>query len=214
VTDATGAGQRQMFTWIAGLGDQLRASADFAGLAELRPVPRGSSPILVCGMGGSAMAGSLLADGWPQLARPVLVHRDSGLPDWVGPQTLVIACSYSGQTAETLAAATEARRRGASLVAVTSGGRLAALAGGEGGAAFPAVVLPGGQPPRTALGASLGALLHLLHRLGELPDPAPGIAAAVAQVAARPRVGRPAGGGGGARRRPASWRMTWRVVSR
>jgi glucose/mannose-6-phosphate isomerase len=134
-------------------------------------------------MGGSAMAGSLVADGWPPLALPVLVHRDEGLPDWVGPDTLVVAASYSGDTAETLAAVAAARRRGCPLVAITSGGGLRGLAaGGTGGAGFPAVIMPGGQPPRTALGASLGALLHVLHRLGLTPDPGPAIVAAAAQL--------------------------------
>lgn len=190
-------GQRQMFAWIAGLAEQLRRSGDLPGLDGVSRPARPPAQVLVCGMGGSAMAGSLLADGWPELALPVLVHRDEGLPAWVGAGTLVIACSYSGDTAETLSAVAEARRRACPLLAVTSGGRLAALAGGEDGEAFPAVILPGGQPPRTALGASLGAQLHLLHRLGLLPDPSPGIEAAVAQAAGGALVefvdGRPGG---------------------
>ena len=42
--------------------------------------------------------------------------------------------------------------------------------------------VPGGQPPRTALGASLGAQLHLLAALGLLPGPQPALAAAAAQL--------------------------------
>ncbi len=172
-----------MFAWIAGLADQLRDSRTFAGLDLVVPPTVPPAQVLVCGMGGSAMAGSLLADGWPGLQRPVLVHRDYGLPAWAGPDTLVIACSYSGDTAETLTAVAEARRRGCSLAAVTGGGRLEALAAGEDGDSFPAVIMPGGQPPRTALGASLGAHLHLFHRLALLPDPSAAVALAADQAA-------------------------------
>jgi glucose/mannose-6-phosphate isomerase len=181
VNDQLLPGQRQMFAWIDGLPAQLEQSASFAGLERLAPLAKRPARVLCCGMGGSAMAASLLADGWPGLALPVDVWRDEGLPVWADADTLVIASSHSGDTAETLAAVTEARRRGCPLVAVTSGGQLAALAAGQdGGAPFPAVLLPGGQPPRTALGASLGALLHVCGRLGLLPDQTVAIAAACA----------------------------------
>lgn len=179
-----------MFRWIAGFPGQLRATADAPGLAAVRPLAHRPNQVLVCGMGGSAMAGSLLADGWPGLEVPVFVHRDDGLPSWAGPETLVLACSFSGETAETLAAVAEAQRRGCSLAAVTSGGRLLGVARGDGEAqGFPVVVIPGGQPPRTALGASLGAQLHLLSRLGVLPDPGAAIDEACTHVESGRYVG-------------------------
>ncbi|HOX26697.1 MAG TPA: SIS domain-containing protein [Candidatus Krumholzibacteria bacterium] len=172
-------GQRRMFAWIAGLPGQLRQSGRLPGLDTVRPPRERPAQVLICGMGGSAMAGSVVADDWPGLAVPVRVWRDAGLPAWAGPSTLVVACSYSGATAETLAALAAARGRGCPVVAVTSGGPLLSAARGEdGGPGFPAVVVPGGQPPRTALGAALGALLHVLARLDLLPDPSLEIAAA------------------------------------
>lgn len=181
MSDQVRAGQEQMFRWIAGLPEQLRNSAGFPGRDRIAPLDHLPAQVLVCGMGGSAMAGSLLADGWPHLAVPLLVHRDVGLPAWVGPRTLVLACSYSGNTAETLAAVTEARRRACPVAAVTSGGALLDLARRDG---LPVIQMPGGQPPRTALGASLGAQLHLLAALGLLPDPTADIAAACEQASA------------------------------
>lgn len=174
-------GQEQMFAWIEGLPNQLLAARRAPGLSEVEPLAVPPRQIVICGMGGSAMPGSLLADGWPGLQHPVFVHREPDLPAWVGPQTLVLACSYSGTTHETLDAVAEARRRGCPVAAVTSGGRLLELARDDG---LPAVELPAGQPPRTALGASLGAQLHLLAALGLMPDPTDDIDAACAQAAA------------------------------
>lgn len=176
-------GQRQMFAWIEALPDQLAASGGLPGLDSLQPLPAGPWRILCCGMGGSATAAGLLADGWPGLAAPIFVWRDDGLPEWADPHTLVIASSYSGDTAETLGAVAAARRRGCPVVALTSGGALLAQGSGDAGEpGFPVVHLPGGQPPRTALGASLGALLHGLHRLGLLADPTAQIEAACSHV--------------------------------
>jgi glucose/mannose-6-phosphate isomerase len=173
-------GHDRMLAWVAALPDQLRAAATLPGIADVRPMADAPAHVVLCGMGGSAAAGGLLPLLWPGSPLPWTVHRDEGLPAWAGPRTLVIASSYSGETEETLAAVAEARRRGCALAALTSGGRLAALAREEG---FPLLTLPGGQPPRTALGYSFASLLHLLHRLGLATDPAPGRAAAAAHLA-------------------------------
>lgn len=86
------------------------------------------------------------------MAVPVIVNRDYVLPEFVGPDTLVFAVSYSGNTEETLSAYEEARLRGASVVAVTTGGRLGELAGRDG---VPLIGVPGGispgQPPAFCL---------------------------------------------------------------
>ncbi len=186
-------GQERMAAWVAALPAQLRDAAALPGVAAVAPLAAAPAQVVLCGMGGSAAAGSLLPLLWPGRALPWSVHRDAGLPVWAGPQTLVVASSYSGETEETLAAVAEARRRGCAVAALTSGGRLADLARRDG---LPLVSLPGGQPPRTALGYSLAALLHLLHRLGLAADPAPGLAVAAAHLErGEPAVwdGRPAG---------------------
>ncbi len=117
--------------------------------------------VLVCGMGGSAMAGdvarSILRD---RLGVPMEVVRDPAIPAWVAPGTLVLAVSYSGNTWETLRAARTARQRGARVFAITSGGALADEARAAG---WPLFSLPSGYSPRAALGwmvvpVAMGAL--------------------------------------------------------
>jgi glucose/mannose-6-phosphate isomerase len=116
--------------------------------------------IVMVGMGGSAAGADLLAACAAETADvPILVHRGYGLPATAGREALVIASSYSGDTAEVLSAVEVAIARRVPTVAITSGGALAALAGAHG---LPRVALPAGLMPRMALGylvfPALGAL--------------------------------------------------------
>ncbi len=182
MTDKPDAGLARMVSLVHDWPAQLRAGAALPGLAAVQPLARPPRQIVFCGMGGSAMSGALLPLLWPGSPRPWFVHRDEGLPPWVDADTLVIASSYSGETAETLAAVATARARGCPLAALTCGGRLASRAAENGG--FPVVTLPAGQPPRTALGFSFAGLLHLLHRLGLGQDPTVALLAAAAHLEA------------------------------
>ena len=138
--------------------------------------------VLVAGMGGSAIGGDLLAALARDLATiPIFVHRNYGLPAWAGPQTLVLASSYSGNTEETLSSAAEAFRRGAPLVAVTTGGELARRAS-EWGASLLSFHYP--AQPREALGYSFLLLLGILVRLDILPDMSPEVEESIAVLEA------------------------------
>src|SRR4051812_16442525 len=99
----------------------LTASAE-AGLDRLVELGRPRA-VVVAGMGGSGIAGDVLAAiAAPTAQVPVVVSREPGLPGWVGAADVVLAVSCSGSTQETLAAADEAIRRGAALVGVGAAG--------------------------------------------------------------------------------------------
>ena len=134
--------------------------------------------VVVLGLGGSAIGGDLLrglvAGECPV---PLIVHRDYGLPAFVDAHTLVIASSYSGNTEETLDGFDEAHRRGARLLAVTTGGALAERARGWG---IPLYLFDYKAQPRAALGYSLFSLLGIVQRLGFVRDKSSDAAEAVA----------------------------------
>jgi len=120
--------------------------------------------IIICGMGGSAIGGDLLAsyvaDRCPV---PIIARRDYGLPAWAeGEQVLVVCSSHSGNTEETLEAFRAALERGCSLLALTTGGKLRDLAVEHGTDCW--IFEHEGQP-RTAIPYSFGLLLALLDRL-------------------------------------------------
>jgi glucose/mannose-6-phosphate isomerase len=126
--------------------------------------PRPPENVVVSGLGGSAIGGDLLATLLaPSSGVPVVCVRDERLPAFVGPGTLLFACSYSGHTEETLAAYEAARGAGASIVAVTSGGRLAEAAAANGDRL--AMVRAGFQP-RAALPLLLMPMLRVTARCG------------------------------------------------
>ncbi len=111
---------------------QVRTSARVTAETDLGPVISGGRPraIVVTGMGGSGVAGDVLAAVCgPGSSSPVLAQHDYRLPGWVGAADLVIAVSCSGRTEETLSAAEEAVRRGCPLLGVGGAG----LTAGPGG---------------------------------------------------------------------------------
>jgi hypothetical protein len=75
--------------------------------------------IVIAGAGTAARTGDVLATvAGPRCPVPVLAHRSTGVPGWVGAADVVIAVSASGRSPEALAAAEAAGRRGARLVAI------------------------------------------------------------------------------------------------
>lgn len=144
----------------AGLGDQLAtalaAYSDVPGL----PAPDQLDSVVVLGMGGSGVAGEVLAAvAHGRGTHPVVAVSDYRLPAFVGARTLVVAISFSGNTEETLSATTTALTTPAHVVAITGGGRLAELVGA---AERPVIPLPAGIPqPRAAMAAMVVPLLLL-----------------------------------------------------
>jgi len=63
--------------------------------------------IVYAGMGGSALAAAL-SISWPGHMIPFEICRNYQIPAYVSDKTLFIACSFSGNTEETLAALSEA----------------------------------------------------------------------------------------------------------
>lgn len=125
---------------------------------------QGFKNAVVLGMGGSAIAGDLLAHF---STVPVVTVRDYALPTWVNSDTLLIAISYSGETEETLSAFRAGVRRTKRAVALTTGGALAALCEEWG---VPWVPVPPGLQPRAALAFLLFPLLGCFARWGYLRE--------------------------------------------
>lgn len=124
----------------------------------------GLTSIVLAGMGGSALA----ADGirnWlgGTLSVPFEIVRGYTLPEYVGPATLTILSSFSGNTEETLAALEAAEKRSARIVIMTAGGKLLEIARAKG---YLTLQLPQVSQPRFAVMAGMRALACLLGDAG------------------------------------------------
>lgn len=119
--------------------------------------------VVICGMGGSGIGGRLVAK-WveDELSVPVFVVNDYMLPGFVSKHSLVIGSSYSGNTEETISSMDEAIAVGAHIIGICSGGKLRELCIENG---FDVVMVPGGNPPRTALAFSITQLLNIFINL-------------------------------------------------
>lgn len=142
----------------------------FARASRTEGLPTGIKvdSIAILGMGGSGISGDACrAILGPEFGLPVVTLKGYELPAWVGPNTLVFAMSYSGNTEETLRTFEEAgAKRGSPVVIVTTGGELA-----KWGREFhiPIVEIPAGFPPRAAFGYLTIPIPVVLERIGVGP---------------------------------------------
>ncbi len=114
---------------------------------------------------------------------PVVVVKGYEPPSYVNDRTLVFAMSFSGNTEETLDAATTAANAGGRIVAITQGGQLAERCRGWGAPIVP--VSEDIPVPRAGLGALATPMMVVAERLGFFPGAEEWIRFAVDQLKAR-----------------------------
>ncbi len=169
----------RMIDSVVGLPDQIEdaweRSGDFGS-----SLGSASGPLVICGMGGSAIGGQMLADlVKTDSSRPVHLERGYRLPEFTGPETPVVCISYSGNTEEVISSFRDALARRCPTAVITSGGRLGEEAVSAG---IPVHITPGGMPPRAALGHIFAPLLKAASNLGVYPVPDEEVIAAVRKL--------------------------------
>lgn len=118
--------------------------------------------IVFAGMGGSALC-ALVAQSWPGFEVPFEVCRNYDIPAYVSKNTLFFASSYSGNTEETLTALEQAEAKGAGIIVIAGGGKLADIANQKG---YPLLMLPKVSQPRFAVLYGLKAIVSATDALG------------------------------------------------
>jgi glucose/mannose-6-phosphate isomerase len=115
-------------------------------------------------MGGSGIGGKIVTE-WIQgeLKVPVHLLQDYDLPAFVDQHSIVIGSSYSGNTEETLFAVKAAHEKGAHLIGITSGGEMHRFCAQEN---IDCIIVPGGNPPRSAVAFSIVQLVNVFVQLG------------------------------------------------
>lgn len=140
--------------------------------------------VIVGGLGGSGIGGRM-AKCWfaEKFPLPVEVVADYKLPAYAGDKTLLILCSYSGNTEETLALFAEGIAKGCRLLVLTTGGKIDELAKQH---QLKVYYGEGGYQPRMALCYSLTYLLLIFAELtGEIETVKSELAQAADRIAGR-----------------------------
>jgi glucose/mannose-6-phosphate isomerase len=153
---------------IANFSKHLAEAISIGSKAQFKRNERPIANVVVCGLGGSGIGGTNVQKILKEpLKAPFHTNKGYHLPGFVNENTLVICCSYSGNTEETLAMYQQAQEKGAEIAIVCSGGKFQEIAEKEG---LNHIIIPGGLPPRAAFGLAFPQLFFVLHQYGLISD--------------------------------------------
>lgn len=149
---------------ISAFPENITEALEIASKANISKPDHEIRNVVICGMGGSGIGGKLIAK-WveKECTVPIEIIQDYSLPNYVNGHTLVIGSSYSGNTEETLTCVKEAIDRKATIIGVTSGGEMQSVCESNN---FDYILVPGGNPPRSALAYSLIQIANILVQYG------------------------------------------------
>lgn len=161
----------KMATSIESLPGQIEQMIDEFHLSKVPKKTQNIDLIVVSGMGGSNLGAGIIKSVFSDsLHQPLIVNAGYHVPKFVNSRTLYILSSFSGNTEETLACYTQAKKQHAKMSFITAKGKnnkLWSIMAKDkiSGIIFDPRNNPSGQP-RMALGYSVFGLLTLLERQG------------------------------------------------
>ena len=138
----------------------IASSISISESASLQKSNKTINNVLICGLGGSGIGGTIINQVVANdISVPITVNKDYKIPAFVNDHTLVICCSYSGNTEESIEMLAQAEDKNAEIACITSGGKILEIAQEKN---YNHIVIPGGHPPRAALGLSFPPLFFIL----------------------------------------------------
>jgi glucose/mannose-6-phosphate isomerase len=152
---------------IALYPDQFRQAWDEVEALKIPESYKNVTNIVFSGMGGSALGARVAVSYCYNKTRvPIDIYNEFHIPNYAGKNSLVVACSYSGNTEEIIETAHQALKQNAKLFIITVGGKLAEFAGKNN---IPAYIFdPLNNPskqPRMGIGYSISSFISLLNKL-------------------------------------------------
>ena len=158
----------RMNDYINDFTNHLSDAINIAKNTSLSPSKKEIRNVLICGLGGSGIGGTIVSDIISgDVEVPIISTKDYSIPNFVNEHTLVIANSYSGNTEETLYALEKCQSKGAEISIITSGGKLKKIAEENN---YNKIIIPGNQPPRAMFGYAFTELFFLLNHYGLIND--------------------------------------------
>ena len=153
-----------MNDYINDFTNHLTEAMEIGDTSNLKKSDKKFNNILICGLGGSGIGGTIINDIISSKANiPILATKDYSIPNFVDENTLVIASSYSGNTEETIYALEKCQNRNTEICIITSGGKLKTIAEENN---YNHIIIPGGHPPRAMFGYAFTELFYVLNHYG------------------------------------------------
>jgi len=157
-----------MNDYINDFANHLEDALTIGEKASLVSTKKAINNILICGLGGSGIGGSIIKDVVSRkITIPIAVSKGYDIPGFVNENTLVIACSYSGNTEETLSSLEKCLEKSAEITIIASGGKLKEIATKN---KLNNIIIPGGHPPRAMFGYGFTQLFFILNNYGIIND--------------------------------------------
>jgi len=154
----------KMNDYINDFTNHLTEAMEIGASSEFVNTDKKFKNILICGLGGSGIGGTILNDIVSHdIDIPISSTKDYSIPNFVNENTLVIASSYSGNTEETIFALQKCIERNAEICIITSGGKLRDIAIKNN---FNHIIIPGDHPPRAMFGYAFTELFYVLNFYG------------------------------------------------
>ena len=158
----------KMNHYIDDFTNHLREAIEIGNNAKLKSTTAEIRNILICGLGGSGIGGTIVNDLISQKVNiPISITKDYSIPNFVDKHTLVIANSYSGNTEETLFALNKCQSKGAEIAIITSGGKLKSIAKENN---YNKILIPGGHPPRAMFAYAFTEFFYVLNHYKIIDD--------------------------------------------
>ena len=158
--------KRNMLRLINELPEQCETALGIGRSFAMEPVATKPNVVLFVGVGDSGLAADMAAEALAEeMEAPVVSQHVSRMPLCVGEESIVFVIDYSGKSQTGLRACKSAQERGATVICVTSGGRLR-----EAVAEHKQILhTPSGQPSRSAIGYLVLAPVAAVEQLGLAP---------------------------------------------
>lgn len=150
---------------ISDFTKQLHVALEIGNNASIKPHNNEIRNVVVIGVGGSGIGANIVQE-WirGEIKIPITVNKGYSVPAFINKHTLLIACSFSGNTEETLIALNKIIDSEAKIVVITSGGKISKIANDNG---FDIIQIPGeSNCPRASLGYSIVQQLFIYEKLG------------------------------------------------
>ena len=158
----------KMNSYIEGFTSHLKDALEIGNNTSFLSTKKDISNVLICGLGGSGIGGTIVQDLLSKsVTIPITASKGYDIPAFVSNETLVIACSYSGNTEETIMALDKCLKKDAEIAIVTSGGKLQKIAEDN---QLNHIIIPGGHPPRAMFGYGFTELFFVLNNYNIIDD--------------------------------------------